>query len=84
VDKAVRGKAGRTVHGGGGGPVHGGGGQGEDSAFLPVGLSFSVGGLIEVVHPRGHVIRVPAIFDPTALGRILATIDASAVVARAQ
>jgi len=82
--RTVRGKAGRTVRGGGGGPVHGGGGQGQDSAFLPVGLPFSVGGPIEVVHPRGHVIRVPAVFDPTALGRILATIDASAGASEAQ
>ena len=74
--KPVRGKAGR--------PVRGRGDQGGDSAFLPVGLPFSVGGPIEVVHPRGHVIRVPAIFDPTALGRILATIDASAGASGAQ
>ncbi len=51
-------------------------GQGGDPPFLPVGIPFSVGGPIEVVHPRGHVIRVPAIFDPTALGRVLAAIDA--------
>jgi hypothetical protein len=37
-----------------------------------------MGNPIEVVHPRGHVLRVPAIFDPTALGRILAVIDTSA------
>ena len=76
--KAVRGKAGRAVRGGTSKPVRGGGSQVGDSAFLPLGLPFSVGGPIEVVHPRGHVIRVPAVFDPTALGRILATIDASA------
>lgn len=50
----------------------------EDSSFLPVGIQFSVGGPIEVVHPRGHVIRVPAIFDANALGHILAAIDAPA------
>ena len=82
--KPVRKKAGRPVRGGGGGPVRGRGDQGGDSGFLPVGLRFSVGGPIEVVHPRGHVIRVPAIFDPTALGRILATIDASAGASGAQ
>lgn len=48
--------------------------QGQPS-FLPVGLPFSVGGPIEVVHPRGHVLRIPAIFDPSALVRILAAID---------
>jgi hypothetical protein len=82
--KAVRGKAGRAVHGGTGKSARGGGSQVGDSAFLPLGLPFSVGGPIEVVHPRGHVIRVPAVFDATALGRILATIDASADASGAQ
>ena len=49
--------------------------QGDTSAFLPVALPFSVGAPIEVVHPRGHVIRVPTIFDPVALNRILAVLD---------
>ena len=57
-----------------GGSDHGGNPQAK-SSFLPIGLPFSIGSPIEVVHPRGHVIRVPAIFDPTALGRILAAID---------
>jgi hypothetical protein len=47
-------------------------------------MPFSVGGLIEVVHPRGHVIRVPAIFDATALGNILAAIDAPASASEGQ
>jgi hypothetical protein len=76
--KPVREKAGRPVRGGGGGPVRGRGDEGGDSAFLPVGLPFSVGGPIEVVHPRGHVIRVPAVFDAAALGRVLLAIDALA------
>ncbi len=54
------------------------GGRQDGSPFLPVGLSVSLGAPIEVVHPRGHVIRVPAIFDVTALGQILAVIDAPA------
>ena len=54
------------------------GSQGDSSPFLPVALPFSVGAPIEVVHPRGHVIRVPAIFDPVALKRILAVLDISA------
>jgi hypothetical protein len=53
------------------------GSQGDTSAFLPVALPFSVGAPIEVVHPRGHVIRVPAIFDPVTLKRILAVLDIS-------
>lgn len=68
------------VRGGAGSPVRGRGDHEGDSAFLPVVLPFSVGVPIEVVHPRGHVIRVPAIFDPTALTRILAAIDAPAGV----
>jgi hypothetical protein len=48
------------------------------SAFLPIDLAVSIGGPIEVIHPRGHVIRVPAIFDAKALERILAAIDAPA------
>jgi len=52
----------------------------KGSGFLPVGIPFSVGEPIEVVHPRGHVIRVPAIFDVAALGHILAAIDAPAGV----
>ena len=51
------------------------GSSAAESPFLPVSLPFSVGSAIEVVHPRGHVIRVPAIFDAAALGRILATLD---------
>jgi hypothetical protein len=50
----------------------------DGSPFLPVGIPVSLGVPIEVVHPRGHVIRVPAIFDMTALSHILAVIDAPA------
>jgi hypothetical protein len=45
---------------------------------LPVSLPLSLGVPIEVVHPRGHVIRVPAIFDAVALQRLLAVLDISA------
>jgi len=50
----------------------------DSSPFLPVGIPISIGAPIEVVHPRGHIIRVPAIFDTAALGQILAAIDAPA------
>lgn len=60
------------------GRVRGRGDRGEGSPFLPVGIPFSVGEPIEVVHPRGHVIRVPVIFDATTLGHILAAIDGPA------
>jgi hypothetical protein len=60
------------------GPARGRRDQKGDSAFIRVGLPFSLAGSIEVVHPRGHVIRIPAIFDPTTLDCILAVIDAPA------
>ena len=88
-DSEAAGKAGSVRGGGirGGGRVsrHAAGdgarnhGRQEDhSPFLPVSLPLSLGVPIEVVHPRGHVIRVPAIFDPVALKRILAVLDVSA------
>ncbi len=54
---------------------HGGDDQQRESSFLPVAFPPSVGSAIEIVHPRGYVIRVPAIFDQAALGNILAVID---------
>jgi hypothetical protein len=48
------------------------------SAFIPVRLPFSLGGSIEVVHPRGYVVRVPSVFDASVLERILATLDSPA------
>ena len=53
------------------------GSQGDASPFIPVAFPFSVGTPIEVIHPRGHIIRVPAIFDPVTLKRILAVLDIS-------
>jgi hypothetical protein len=55
-----------------------------DSPFLAASLPFSLGSPIEVVHPRGYVLRVPAIFDPTALSSILAALDTSAGVVGGQ
>jgi hypothetical protein len=52
-------------------------GEGNEADFLPVRLPFSLGTPIEVVHPRGYVIRVPAVFDPGVLRRILGALDAS-------
>ena len=54
------------------------GSQEDQSPFVPVSLPLSLGSSIEVVHPQGHVIRVPVIFDPVALKRILAVLDLSA------
>jgi hypothetical protein len=63
---------------------HGGDGQQRESSFLPVAFPLSVGSLIEIVHPRGYVIRVPAIFDEAALGNILAVIDVPAATSGGQ
>jgi hypothetical protein len=49
--------------------------QAVASPFLSVHLPLSA--VIELVHPRGHVVRIPAIFDAAALGRILAALDAA-------
>jgi hypothetical protein len=38
----------------------------QESPFLTVSMPLSLGVPIEVVHPRGHVIRVPALFDAAA------------------
>jgi hypothetical protein len=52
--------------------------QEDRSPFVPVNLPLSLGSPIEVVHPHGHVVRVPVIFDPATLKRILAVLDVSA------
>lgn len=52
--------------------------QEDRSPFVPVSLALSLGSPIEIVHPHGHVVRVPVIFDPDALKRILAVLDLSA------
>jgi len=86
ASKSVRGKAVDPVRGGMVGPVHdkaggtagAGSDTGNEAAFLPIELPISMAGPIEVVHPHGHVIRLPLVFDSEALGRILAAIDSSA------
>jgi hypothetical protein len=50
--------------------------QAENSAvFIPVRLNAAAGGVLEVVHPRGHVVRVPAIFDEDSLRQVLDVLD---------
>ena len=51
-------------------------GAGNEAEFLPVRVPFSLGTPIEVVHPRGYVVRVPALFDAAVLHRLLVTLDA--------
>jgi len=50
----------------------------KESPFLAVPLSMSLGTSIEIVHPRGHVLRIPVCFDASVLRRILATLDTPA------
>jgi hypothetical protein len=49
--------------------------NGSAAAFIPVRLATAAGGLLEVVHPRGHVVRVPAVFDANSLRQVLDVLD---------
>jgi hypothetical protein len=49
-----------------------------ESPFLAMPLAVSFSAPIEVVHPRGHVLRVPARFDAAVLRHILAMLDVPA------
>ena len=50
--------------------------QTESAAvFIPVRLNASASSLLELVHPRGHVLRVPAVFDESALRQVLNVLD---------
>ena len=57
--------------------VQDGASQAEDEpAFIPVRLPVFSAGSIEVVHPGGCVVRVPAGFDTDSLRRVLDTLSA--------
>jgi hypothetical protein len=45
------------------------------SVFIPVRLNAAGSSVLEVVHPRGHVVRVPAVFDGDALRQVLHVLD---------
>jgi hypothetical protein len=49
--------------------------NGSGAAFIPVRLQATAGGPLEVVHPRGHVVRVPAVFDENCLRQVLDVLD---------
>ena len=50
--------------------------QTENAAvFIPVRVSAAAGSVLEVVHPRGHVLRVPAVFDEGSLRQVLKVLD---------
>ena len=55
-----------------------GSGKPDPSAFVPVRVPLSPSVPIEVVHPGGCVVRVPAGFDPLALRGVLASLELSA------
>jgi hypothetical protein len=39
----------------------------SSEVFIPVRVSAAASSVLEVVHPRGHVLRVPAVFDEGSL-----------------
>ncbi|HUG70473.1 MAG TPA: hypothetical protein VMM76_22175 [Pirellulaceae bacterium] len=49
--------------------------DGTGQSFVPVRLPFLTQAPIEMVHPDGWVVRIPAGFDPLSLGCILSTLD---------
>ena len=57
-------------------PVRAGEGHQATTSFVPVRLPFSTTAPpIELVHPDGWVVRLPAGFDPQSLCQILAALD---------
>ena len=53
-----------------------------ESPFVSLPLTVSLSAPIEIVHPRGHVVRLGAGFDDRVLDRILAMLDAPAISAQ--
>ena len=50
--------------------------QTENTAvFIPVRVSAAASSVLEIVHPRGHVLRVPAVFDEGSLRQVLKVLD---------
>ena len=45
------------------------------AVFIPVRVSASASSLLEVEHPRGYVVRVPAVFDEGSLRQVLNVLD---------
>jgi hypothetical protein len=45
------------------------------SLFIPLHLAHEAANAIELVHPRGHVLRIPAVFDEGCLQRVLHLLD---------
>jgi len=54
-------------------------GQGDHAAaFIPVRLSPATNDRVEIVHPRGHVVRLPAVVDANSLRHVLDALDRQA------
>jgi hypothetical protein len=45
------------------------------AVFIPLRVRPAVGSLLEVIHPRGCVVRVPAAFDEHSLRAVLKVLD---------
>ena len=45
------------------------------AVFIPLRVNSSAGSVLELVHPRGHVLRVPAVFDERSLREVLTVLD---------
>jgi hypothetical protein len=55
--------------------------QADNTAvFIPVRVSRATNDLVEIVHPRGHVVRLPAVFDEISLRQVLNVLDRQADV----
>ena len=52
--------------------------QAAGAIFLPLRLTSGAVGSIELVHPRGHVVRIPAGFDVECLQAVLGLLDRGA------
>lgn len=53
--------------------------QADNAAvFIPVRVSPATNAPMEIVHPRGHVVRLPAVFDEISLRQVLNVLDRQA------
>ena len=50
------------------------------TVFIPVRVSLATNAPVEIVHPRGHVVRLPAVFDEISLRQVLNVLDRQADV----
>jgi hypothetical protein len=50
------------------------------AVFIPVRVSPATNDLMEIVHPRGHLVRLPATFNEISLRQVLNVLDSQADV----